>query len=95
MGCRNNCYNKGKVKINKNAAFILSAYYAIGADVMAKYGGNHKSHHADYEPIRMKGLPGICKHKPKNRKIRMKENRRGGAANGAGMFQGATKRNAA
>lgn len=62
--------------MNKKAAFVLSSYYATGAFLMANNGGNNESYHADYEPIKMKGLPGICKHKPKNRKMRMRQRRK-------------------
>ena len=33
-----------------------------------------ESYVADYEPIKIKGSPGVCKHTPKNRRARLTAN---------------------
>lgn len=56
---------------NKIASLMLMASMYAG---MAT--NKRESYVADYEPIKIKGSAGVCKHTPKNRRVRLAANRK-------------------
>lgn len=59
--------------MNKNNVLVLGMMMSMYSSICTEKKEGYK---ADFEKTTMKGMPGVCKHRPKNRMKRMRENRK-------------------